>query len=270
MSKICVLIRVYNRVEDLIYCVDIIRNTWKLNDYYIIIVANGENNGYTIDDRCKSQADLFINLTENVGHFHGNSQLLLAGLNMIPDECEYTIILEADTWMYGDEIIENYAMRLKNESAVWASAQFFRYIENLATDFAIVDTSFVKKHKEIFTFQGTPEYYVANYLNEHQFRYIYITENMPISLPRYVKKFPYAPTGRFFSFCKSRMVTHHIETLEGGMEEKKFFFNVVANTSYFTHSYKKKYSWVRTKMRIFIALSYLIPYKSWFIKEKKN
>jgi len=270
MSKICVLIRVYNRNEDLRHCVKIIRDTWKLNDYYLVIVSNGQNDGYLIDEQSKDLADVFIDVTENVGHFHGNSQLLLEGLKAVPGDCEYTILLEADTWLYGDQIISKYTTLLKNSGAVWASAQFFRYIANLATDFAIVNTSFLQNHLEILTFHGTPEYYVANYLKEKGFMYIYITENMPISMPRYVRKYPYAPTGRFFTFEKSKMVTHHIETLAGGMEEKQFFFNLVANVPYFKINSSRSYNVTRFKMRIFVALSYLIPYKSWFVKEKRS
>jgi len=267
-KKICILIRVYNRVEDLDYCVNIIRDTWKLNDYYIIVVSNGQKDGYIVSEDCKSKIDKLVDLTNNVGHFQGNSQLLLEGLAYIPDDCEYTIILEADTWIYKDDITNKYIKKLDEENAVWASAQFFRYILNLATDFAIVKTSFIKTHPEIFTFSGTPEYYVANYLKSKNLKFVYITENMPVSLPRYIKRYPYAPTGRFFTFVKGKMVTHHIELLKDGMDEKKFYFNLAADTDYFKLSKPKLYKWVQFKIRIFIALSYLIPYKSWLIKEK--
>ena len=270
MNKLCVLIRVYNRIEDLKYCIDIIRDTWKLNNYYIIVVANGKEDGYILNDESLNKIDCLVEIKNNIGHFTGNSQLLLEGLTYIPDDCNYTIILEADTWIFGDGIINKYIKDLEKKNAVWASAQFFRYISNLATDFAIVNTSFVKSHQEIFTFSITPEYHVANYLDKNGSKYIYITENMPISMPRYIKKYPYAPTGRFFAFEKSKMVTHHIESLGGGMEEKKFYFNVVADTPYFDVENKHSYKWTRLKMRFFNILSYLLPYKSWLIKEKNN
>ena len=270
MDKVCVLIRVYNRVEDLKYCLEIIRDSWKENDYYIMVVANGEKDGYVIDKESQKKADRFISLQANTGHFTGNSQLLLEGLNSIPDYCAYTIILEADTWLYGDAIISKYIKQLKEQKAVWASAQFFSFVNNLATDFAIVDTSFLKTHREVFTFAGTPEYYVANYLDEHKQGYLYIKELMPVNTPRYIRKFPYAPTGRFFAFPAGKMVTHHIESLESGMDEKKFHFNVVANKEYFKIGYQHSYPWTRLKMRFFMALSYLFPYKGWFVKKKKS
>jgi len=268
MNKVCILIRVYNRIEDLKYCIDIIRDSWKSQEYYILVVANGINDGYVIDEITKSKIDCLLELKSNVGHFNGNSQLLLEGLDSIPEDCDFTLILEADTWLYGDGIINKYTQKMKQENAVWASAQFFRYVRNLATDFAIVNTAFVKKHREIFTFSGTPEYYVANYLADKRFNYIYITENMPISMPRYIKKFPFAPTGRFFAFKKSKMVTHHIETLKGGMEEKKFYFNVVSKTRYFNVDNKKSPKTILFWMEVVAALSFLLPYKGWFVRKK--
>jgi len=270
MSKICVLIRVYNRVEDLKDCVDIIRDTWKSFDYYIMIVTNGEGDGYIIDGDSKSKADKVINLTENVGHFNGNSQLLLDGLQHIPDECEYTIILEADTWLYGDELIKKYISQLAKKNAVWASAQFFRFIRNLATDFAIIKTSFIKAHPEIFKFEQTPEYFVANYLKQNAHKFIYINENMPVNLPRYIRKYPFAPTGRFFLFPAGKMVTHHIESLKNGMDEKKFYFNVAANKRYFDVPNIRPIYLTRALLKAWVALTAVIPYKSWFIKQKNN
>jgi hypothetical protein len=268
MSKVCILIRVYNRVEDLKYCVDIIKDTWKSREYYILVVANGINDGYIIDDGTKAKIDCLIELKNNIGHFNGNSQLLLDGLDSIPEDCDFTLILEADTWLYGDELINKYVKKMVKEHAVWASAQFFRYVRNLATDFAIVKTSFVKERREIFTFTGTPEYYVANYLADYGFKYIYITENMPINLPKYIRKYPFAPTGRFFSFLKSKMVTHHIESLKNKMEDKKFYFNMVSGTNYFDIDNKKSIKLTRLLMSLSVALTVLIPYKGWFVRQK--
>jgi len=268
MNKVCVLIRVFNRTEDLKYCVRIIRDTWKLNDYYIMVVFNGREAGYAIDDETLHHTDLLLEIPNNIGHFSGNSQLLLEGLPRIPDECAYTVILEADTWLYGDELINRYITRMKAEKAVWASAQFFRYVLNLATDFAIVDTRFVKQHPQVFQFDRTPEYYVANYLKDNGQKFIYIRENMPVNLPRYVKKYPFAPTGRFFMFPEGRMVTHHVEALKKGMDEKKFYFNVVAGTRYFQVDDLRSPGLTRFLLGLSMALSALIPYKGWFVKRK--
>ena len=268
MNKICVLIRVYNRVEDLKYCIDIIRDTWKLNDYYIMVVFNGEGDGYEINEGSISKIDLLLNIRTNIGHFSGNSQLLLEGLPQIPADCEYTIILEADTWIYGDSIIEKYRNMLKEQGAVWASAQFFRYVLNLATDFAIVKTPFIKAMPQVFKFDKTPEYYVANYLDGNGVKFIYIKENMPVNLPRYIHKYPFAPTGRFFMFPAGKMVTHHVESLKNGMDEKKFYFNVVAGKKYFDVLDLRSMKLTKLLLKLSIALTILIPYKGWFVRRK--
>jgi hypothetical protein len=268
MSKVCVLIRVYNRTEDLKYCINIIRDTWKLNEYFVIVVFNGEEDGYKIENDTVDKIDLLIKIKNNIGHFSGNSQLLLAGLPKIPEDCDYTVILEADTWIYGDNLIVKYIKQLSEKRAVWASAQFFRYILNLATDFAIVNTAFVNEHPEVFKFDKTPEYFVANYLHDNGHKFIYIPENMPINLPRYIRKYPFAPTGRFFMFPAGKMVTHHIESLKNGMDEKRFYFNVVAAKRYFDVPDIKSPKLILSLLKISVALTALIPYKSWFFKRK--
>lgn len=269
MNRICVLLRVYNRVEDLKYCINIIRDTWKNNNFYIIVVSNGKKDGYVIDDNSIKKIDLLIEIENNVGHFNGNSQLLKAGLKHIPNNCNYTIILEADTWLYGDNIISSYISKLKAQNAVWASAQFYRYITNVATDFAIIKTSFIQSYPEVFTFSGTPEYYIGEYLTKNKHKFLYIKESMPVNLPKYIRKYPFAPTGRFFVFPQAKMVTHHIEVLMGGMDEKKLHFNAVADNNYFNIKLNISYKMLRAKMVFWIMLSALIPYKSWFIKSEK-
>lgn len=269
-KNVCILIRVYNRIEDLKYCVDIIRDTWVLNDYYLMIVFNGGEAGFTIDPSTVAKADKVISIKNNTGHFSGNSQLLLEGLPHIPSDCKFTVILEADTWLHGDELIDKYIAKLEVQDAVWASAQFFRYIQNLATDIAIVKTDFVKANPELFKFDQTPEYYVANYLEEHGRNFVYIKELMPVNLPRYIKRFPFAPTGRFFMFPAGKMVTHHIESLKRGMDEKKFYFNVVAGTPYFNVKPSASPALVRLLLKLSVALTVFIPYKSWFISRKKS
>jgi hypothetical protein len=268
MNRICVLIRVYNRVEDLKYCIDIIRDSWNQHQYFIMVVFNGRGDGYLIDEETLGKIDLLLEIENNIGHFSGNSQLLLAGLPLIPADCQYTIILEADTWIYGDSLIQKYVSKMGEHGAVWASAQFFRYTLNLATDFAIIQTAFVKLHPDIFQFDRTPEYYVAKYIKDIGEKFIYITENMPVNLPRYVKKYPFAPTGRFFTFPAGKMVTHHVETLANGMTEKKFYFNLATDTNYFKIDDLRPMDRTKRLLKFFIALSIIIPYKGWFINHE--
>ena len=57
MKKITVLIRVYNRLEDLEVCLELIRKNWKRNDYEIIAVSNGRTKGYILNDDIKRKCD---------------------------------------------------------------------------------------------------------------------------------------------------------------------------------------------------------------------
>ena len=268
MEKVCIIIRVYNRTEDLKYCVSIIRDTWKSHNYFVIVVANGRKDGYVINEDTAGRSDLLIETGNNIGHFTGNSQLLLAAVPHIPADCAFTIILEADTWFFGDDLVAKYIHQMKKENAIWASAQFFRYVLNLATDFAIIKTALIRKMPEVFAFSQTPEYYIGNFLMDRGLKFIYIKELMPVSLPRYARKYPFAPTGRFFVFPNGRMVSHHVEHLKNGMAEKKFYFNAVAGRRYF--DVPDKYpSWlILAFLRLLSSLSVLMPYKSWFIKRK--
>ena len=271
MKSLCILIRVYNRIEDLENCIDIIRDTWALNDYYIIVVSNGENKGYIVPDKTKNKIDKFISLTDNAGHLKGNAQLLLNGISNIPANCDYTIILEADTWIYNDTIIDKYINQLDNTGAVWASAQWYNSLLSLSTDFAIIKTTFAVKNLQIFNFTIFPEYYVAYYLRDHGFKHIYITEIKSINFPVYIKKFPYAPEGRFGIFPKMKMVTYHVECLRGKMDEKKHLFNVITGVYYFDlPQYKNKNVLIeRMKMSLAVAAYSIFPHKSWFVKTKK-
>ncbi|NDW18070.1 hypothetical protein D0T53_03950 [Dysgonomonas sp. 216] len=271
MKKIAILIRVYNRIEDLKYNLQIIVNTWRRFDYHIIVVSNGYNDGYVIDDESAKLIDDLVVIENNAGHRKGNSQLLLEGIKHIPSDCEYTIILEADTWMYKDLLIRDYIDDMKSDKNImWASADWYDKQYGMATDFAIIRTQYIQENPKLFDFELYPECYIANYLRDTNADYIYITENMPVHVPSYVFIYPYVNNRkekRFYVFPKARMVTHHIEFLRKGMAQKKRYFNIVAKTNYFedTKVYMKK--WKRYKMKFWIGLSKLFIKKSWFCKK---
>ena len=149
MRKIAILIRVYDRIEDLENNLKIIVGTWLCNDYYIIVVSNGYNNGYVINKDSLQYIDKLVVLDENAGHKKGNSQLLLEGMKYIPHDCEFTVILEADTWVYKDYTIQQYIKEMsEDEKIVWASADWYDKQYGLATDIAIIKT----KYKKYITF----------------------------------------------------------------------------------------------------------------------
>lgn len=270
--KIAILIRVYDRIEDLKYNLQIIRSTWNRNDYFIIVVSNGSKNGYTILPESLPMIDKLVLLDENAGHRKGNSQLLLEGIKHIPSDCQYTLILEADTWMFGDEILEKYTRQLsQTENTVWASADWYDKYYALATDYAIVETNYLKDNLGLFDFELFPECHIANYLKHTKMDYMWITENMPVHVPSYVKyKYPYIPNikeGRFYVFPKSKMVTHHIEFLKEGMIKKKRYFNIVSDQDFFSDAKVRNKTWHRFKMRFWIGISRLFPKRSWYSKK---
>lgn len=267
--KVAILIRVYDRIEDLKHNLRIISDTWKENDYYTIVVSNGKNNGYEITPDSLPLIDKLVILEENAGHRRGNSQLLMESIKYIPSDCKYTLILEADTWMYGDRIISKYTSLLdKSDFAVWASADWYDKYYALATDFAIIKTQYIIKNPGIFDFELFPECHISNFLRDTNAGYLWIKENMPVHVPSYVKyKYPYIPNikeGRFYVFPKSKTVTHHIEYLKGGMEQKKRYFNIIANDDYFPDIKSNNKSWNRFKMKFWIGLSKLLVKRSWY------
>jgi len=264
MRKICIIIRVYNRVEDLKHCLSIIKDTWTNFEYYIIVVSNGKKKGFLVDQESKGKINQLVELEENSGHLKGNSQLLLQGLPYIPDNCDYTILLEADTWIYSDVYIKKYISKLDKGIAVWASAKWYDSIFSLATDFAIVQSKFIKNHWQILDFGTRPEDYVANFLIDNNFQFIYITENMPIHVPSYIHHYPYTRGNRFNMFPKAKMVTYHVENLKGGMQKKKEYFNILSNTKYFDILVEKSSTLERVIVQMSIYFSYLLPRKSWF------
>lgn len=269
--RIAILIRVYDRVEDLKYNLQVIRNTWKLFDYHVIVVSNGYPKGYQIDDESTQLIDDLIILEHNSGHRKGNSQLLLEGRKYIPSDCDYTIILEADTWIYTDTVIEKYVALLdRQEDKVWASADWYDKDYALATDFAIIKTDFIRQHQGLFDFEIYPESHIANYLRDTNGGFIWILENMPVHVPSYVPKYPYindSTQRRFYVFPKSKMVTHHIEFVKGGMNRKKRYFNIVSDVDFFEDQPVTCKWWERAKMRFWIGLSKCFIRKSWFQKK---
>jgi len=270
--KVAVLIRVYDRIEDLKYNLQIISDTWKENQYFIIVVSNGKNNGYEILPESLPLIDKLVILQENAGHRKGNSQLLMEGAKYIPGDCEYTLILEADTWIYTDKLVSKYARILSgNPNVVWASADWYDKYYSLATDIALIKTAYIKQNPGIFDFELFPECHIANFLRDTGVRYVWITENMPVHVPSYVKwGYPYIPNikeERFYVFPKSKMATHHIEFLRGGMMQKKRYFNILSDCDYFAEVKTGNKAWNRFKMRFWIGLTKCFVKRSWYSKK---
>ncbi|MFV0468767.1 MAG: hypothetical protein ACK5MK_07560 [Dysgonomonas sp.] len=267
--KIAVLIRVYDRIEDLKYNLKIIADTWTENEYYVIVVSNGKLKGYDIDKSLDSYIDKLVILENNEGHLKGNSQLLREGVKFIPSDCCFTLILEADTWLYGDSLISKYVAILVESDVVWASADWYDKYIAVATDFAVIKTEYILSNPKLFIFGLYPECTISNYMRDHGDRSIWITENMPVHVPSYMLKFPYVHNDerRFYAFPESKMVTHHIEHLRRGMQQKKEYFNILAQTDYFQDAIVKNKSWRLFKIKFWIKLSGLLLKRSWYSKK---
>ncbi len=266
--KICILLRVYNRIADLEANISIINQRWKNYDYDILVVSNGREHGFTPPEQIRNQVFRIVDLPNNSGHLSGNSQLLLAGCQNIDfDAYGYILILEADTWLCDDRIIKTYVERLEASDAVWASARWYDKFYSLATDFALIKSSFLKNHTDIFNFTEFPECFVCNYLVANELKYIYIRENMPVGLPSYIRKYPYAPKRRFFLFPKSGMLTHHIELLKRGMDEKKAFFNLLSGSKFFETPIRYS-AFEKIKIRSAFLFQSIFIRRSWYSQRR--
>ncbi|NDW09232.1 hypothetical protein D0T56_06100 [Dysgonomonas sp. 520] len=267
--KIAVLIRVYDRIEDLKYNLKIIADTWTENEYFVIVVSNGKSKGYVVDESLYPYINKLVVLEANEGHLKGNSQLLKEGAKFIPANCDFTLVLEADTWLYGDSLISKYTKILTDSDIVWASADWYDKYISVATDFAIIKSDYIKKNPDLFDFGRFPECYVSNYMRDHQDKSISIEENMPVHVPSYVLKYPYVHNKerRFYAFPKSKMVTHHVEHLKNGMLQKKRYFNIISQSDYFEDASVKCKKWELFKIKFWINLSRFFLKRTWYSKK---
>lgn len=265
---ISVIIRVYDRMADLTVCVESIRSYWSRYNYFLIVVGNGKVNGFTIPEQVRNSVDRVIELEENLGHIDGNAQLLLAGIDYVPVDSRYTIILEADTWIFSDELIDRYVKMLDNSDAVWASSEWVKKYWSLGLDFSIIKTEFLKNNTNIFRFGSNPEAYVCNYLRKNGYSFLYIKENMPVHIPKSMRFMQTNFGGRFRSFPCAKMITHHIEDLENGITTKKLLANYCLGKKIFPlgNSLLIKTHYIK---QVLLRLTALIaPQSSWIRKKK--
>lgn len=265
-----VLIRVHDRMSDLEVCVDVLHRHWHLDDCHVTVVSNGRTRGATIPDAVRQGVNGVLEIEANPGHFSGNAQLLQAGMRVVPDTCTWTILLEADTWIFGDAVLRRYIQRLEREDKVWASAVWVEKFYTLATDVAIVRTSFVRDHPRLFQFVEPPgpEAWVHNYLRGVNQEPIYIREHMPVHIPALMRRFYNKYGGRFRTFSRARMVTHHIEDLDGGIDEKKRISNELLGRREFPVGIAAGLGRRRWQMELFEALRPWVPRSTWFRKRK--
>jgi GT2 family glycosyltransferase len=154
----CIVMRVFNRIEDLQICIDIIKKYWVRGTYYIVVVGNRKSEGFPIPEAVRTKVNKVVELDQNLGHREGNAQLVLEGIPHIPDTCQYTVLLEADTWVFTDEVVHKYIHLLDSRVSIWASSEWIEKYWSLGLDFALVRTSYIKHNKVSLLSEGKDGY----------------------------------------------------------------------------------------------------------------
>lgn len=269
MKNVAIIIRVYDRIDDLELNIHIINSLWKYHNYKIYIVFNGKSDGFCLNNSIVENVEKVIELDQNSGHIKGNSQLLLEGISHIQHlPYDYVIILEADTWLMGDDLIERYISLLDNSSAVWASSEWMEKRYSLGIDLAIIDADFIFSHyKELFDFSASAEMWIAEYIMHLNANFIYISEIMPTHRPTAIKSIYNADGGRLRIFPLANMVSHHISSLKNGMTDKKLYADIAYKNNYFTN--KNKFSLIIYHyLYIILQLTLkVLPRSSWTKKK---
>ena len=255
-------------MEDLKVCLSVIRKFWKSNPYHVLVMSNGLADGHVVPPECSALADETIEVPTNPGHLKGNAELLKEGIARVASDCDHVILLEADTWIFTDRIINKYLKRLREEKAVWASAEWIEKYNSLGLDFVIADQHFLRANPKIFDFTEHAECYVCNYLRTHSAKYLFVKECMPTHLPKVVRRFYNPFGGRNRSFSRALMVTHHIEDLSGGLAEKKALANIVLGRMEFETPLHINIKKDKLKLRLAETIAKLAPRSKW-IKPKK-
>ena len=123
-------------------------------------------------------------------------------------------------------------------------------------------------NKEIFHFGTNPEAYVCNYLMDKKSAFIYIRENMPVHVPKSKKFLNNTFGGRFRSFPVSKMVTHHVEELNDGINSKKLLANNCAGKKIFPLGNSTDISIEYFKLLVIRYIARFAPQSSWIRKKK--
>jgi len=215
-----VLLRVHNRLDDLHENVGIIRSRWKRAGYPIFVAFNGRAAGFELPQEVIGQATV-IELPNNPGHMTGAMEMLVKGLLVIPDEFEYAVTLEADTWVLDDRVVVKYLDLMRRDPCiVWAAGNWVDKYHSLAVDFAIVKLSFIREHHSRIDFSSSIESRLYSLISELGLKSLLISEVNPTHIPKAMPFTVQASGRRRRAFPNGPMVTHHIEDLSGGMDEK--------------------------------------------------
>jgi len=268
--KITILIRVYNRIDDLVANIKIIRLLWKkFNKADIIVSFNGKEDGYFLPEVVSENANHVIELATNLGHLKGNSQMILEAYSFIPEDTDFLVLLEADTWLLDDSLIDRYVEYMKNENYVWCSAEWSKRTWSLGIDFAIVRYSVIKKYCfDLFNFGLRPEQWVCDFLSKNDLKFFYISELNPVHIPKILSILAFVNKRRNHVFLKAKMITHHIEELKNGIKEKYAIANCLIGSNFFVTDVKINCFFLKLKYLIINIISVVLPNSSWFRNKK--
>lgn len=273
LSEIPVLIRVFDRMSDLECNVAVIRRCWQDRKYPIFIVSNGSKLGFGVPESVRNDAEI-IELSENPGHFHGASQLLMTGISAVPLQYKYLVILEADTWLLSDRILRKYIDTMeKDNDVVICAANWIDKYHSTAIDCAIIRLSFFRQHLELFDFGNGDSIESRLYSDVIGFgkKVVTIKEAYPTVLPKAMPFNVQADGRRRRVFPRMPMVTHHIENLSGGVEEKKIIADKTAGKSIFASSRGRVELMCCPMMyRLYEWILIITPKSRWFKGRKYN
>ncbi len=273
LSEIPVLIRVFDRLSDLECNIAIIKRYWQDRKYPLYVVSNGSKLGFRVPESVHNDAEV-IELSDNPGHIHGASQLLVNGVGAVPSQYKYLIILEADTWLLSDHILRKYIDIMENDDDVaLCGANWIDKYHSTAIDFAIIRLPFFRQHSELLDFSDGDSIESRLYADIIGLgkKVALIKEAYPTVLPKAMPFNIQSDGRRRRVFPRMPMVTHHIENLNGGIEEKKIIANKTAGRNVFPSS-KRKIELMLYKLAYFIyeKILFITPKSRWFKGRKFN
>ena len=174
--KIGILIYTYNRIDDAVINMDIIKYHWNksilLNDAIIAHSYNGNREWYK-----NKYLETKLIRSRNSWHYQGAADLIDSGMKYLSKrkDIDYVIVLAADTWLMDADYIESIILEMRQNNlfvatCAWGNSQRNELSDvGMATDFIIVDNkwaakyklfplkykSFYNKYNELFTYKNS-------------------------------------------------------------------------------------------------------------------
>ena len=155
MKNIGVLIYTYNRIDDAMINMDIIKNVWEKSKYFenvkIVHSFNGQKDWYP-----KKYLENDLVIKKNSWHFQGASDLIDAGIRTFQKKyknIDYVIVLASDTWLVKPSYIEKIINKMKKDNLRLATCSWGLPQRNnmgdvgMAVDFFIIDLKWATKYR---------------------------------------------------------------------------------------------------------------------------